>query len=139
MRSSSNIFAKSSFTEQYHSTIFVWQSAPMRTFYNIVDSFLVLKITLIYAKILQSAKMSRLFPNLNLKNLHVTFRKNITEICRQDVDIRCWWNFHSIGAYVDSISWIFLILLTCYRKRKICAAIYLQRVWKENIKYSSKF
>ena len=59
--------AKFSFTEEHHSTTFVCQSTPMRTSHNIVDSFLVLKIMLIYAKILQSTTISRSFPSLNLK------------------------------------------------------------------------
>ena len=65
---------------------------------HIVDSFLVLKIMLICAKILQSAKMSRSFPTLNLKNLHVASRQNIRKICRQDrhglLTSLMWVNFN---------------------------------------------
>ena len=63
---------------------FVCQSITKRSSPNVVDSFPVLKIMLIYVKILQSTKMSKSFPTFNLKNLRVAFRQNIRKTCPQD-------------------------------------------------------
>ena len=75
---------KFSFREQLRSTTFAWQSTASRNSHIFLDSFVVLKIMLIYAKILQSTKMSRPLENLNLKNFHVASRFHLCENCRQD-------------------------------------------------------
>ena len=93
---------KFSFTEQLHSTTIDWQSTVSRASHIFLDSFLVVKIMLIYAKILQSTKMSRSLKNLNLKNFYVASRQNLREICRQDW--RGSWHryLHTLKLYTFS-------------------------------------
>ena len=94
---------KFSFTEQLHSTTFAWQSTASRAPHIFLDSFLVLKIMLVYAKIFQATKMSRSLQNLDLKNFREASRHNLREICQQDRH-GCWHRYFHFTQITDKNS-----------------------------------
>ena len=77
--------SKFPFTAQPHSIFLVWQPTM-----SIFQCFLVVKIMLIYAKILLSRKTPKSLQNMNSKNFHVTLDHSIQKIANKigvEVDI----------------------------------------------------
>ena len=77
--------SKYPFTAQPHSIFLVWQPTM-----SIFQCFLVVKIMLIYAKILLSRKTPKSLQTMNSKNFHVNSDHTTQEIANKismDVDI----------------------------------------------------
>ena len=77
--------SKFPFTAQPHSIFLVWQPTM-----SIFQCFLVVKIMLIYAKVLLSRKKPKLLQTMDSKNFHVASDHSIQKIANKvsmDVDI----------------------------------------------------
>ena len=77
--------SKFPFTAQPHSIALVWQPTM-----SIFQCFLMVKIMVIYTKILLSRKTPKLLQNMNSKNFHVASDHSIQKIAnkiRMDLDI----------------------------------------------------